>query len=211
MKLITVAVIVFSLSAIIKLHSFALRLCNIRITRMQHLLVVSNEGEKADIQKLLRSAEEDDAEWLHSVFGDSLKNIFTRNDEGDQNNLQDRNNVNSSVPVSRSIADNDLFQPINKFEESTVEDKDNELFIYLQDLGYTVDEIRSIRLPVLNIIAERSIRRPRKSIPPDWLLIPNKNTFSQLNSDGKVESERQQRVRNRAIDQPEDVLTAVSR
>lgn len=110
----------------------------------------SDNGSKRDLRTILSQAQDEDAQWLQSVLGESLVKQMT----------------GSSADA---IIDESEAQQNNQEAKSKQPVVDDAQFKRLSSLGYTLDDIESIKGSALRIIMERSIARPRSGLPPSWL------------------------------------------
>ena len=126
-------------------------------------------GDEENIRKLLLKVKEEDSEWLKSVFGDSIEDIFPET----ETNSRSRKSENPDPVIETSL---DSPSPESQSQDSTIlnekvpDSSPHNNWEKLFELGYFAEDIASIRKPVLEVILERSIRRPRKGIPNDWLV-----------------------------------------
>lgn len=117
----------------------------------------SKENEK-DLRQLLERAQKEDAEWLRGVFGDKLLDKIT----------SDSQEV-VSMPFQEASTQETV---ATEFTEQEPEDStlSRAQKLALMKLGYSVEDVQRIKRSVLDIIVERQVQRPRRGLPPPWLV-----------------------------------------
>lgn len=135
-----------------------------------------DNDDKESLQKALVDAQENDYEWLLSVFGEDgvlkLTNDIKSNKVSKIYNIEkdDKENVNKNEMISQSLPDNET-----KYKYSKPQQIPERLGDFIS-LGYSANEVNSIQLSLRDIILEKSVRRPRRGIPDEWLIKTNPNT-----------------------------------
>ena len=123
-----------------------------------------------DLSRLVQKVKREDAEWLQSVFGNSLDDLLpheegeARSSENDKDKTTNIDNRNDEEQEQQDEKD-DLYRE----EEEDEEEEDLSEWDEMSSLGYSREDISSIKPSVRLVILERSVQRPRKELPRKWL------------------------------------------
>ena len=170
------AVVYFVLVVNLPLNIIALILAPIKRTiprnglYITHLRSSLDEGHDAEVRRALLQAQADDYEWLKNVFGDKIAsldpNSFIESIAAPTSKVSSGSHstarLNDDVKVSSTDARN-----LDNGTRVSMTDDDTNKFL---KLGYSLDEIETLLPSVKVLILERSLARPRRGIPPEWLI-----------------------------------------
>lgn len=133
--------------------------------------------ERKKLLDAIKLLKKHDQEWLKTVVGDSLNpyllgdgteiNGMTKSNDFIDINAEEQNDkldINDQKDLSQVSNNEALESPEPYIEE-------------MKHLGYSLEDIVSIKKQVRESIVEMRVVRPRKGLPDIWL-IPNKNSAS---------------------------------
>lgn len=139
--------------------------------RVRSSSVLSNAGifrltpfyaSDEDIKSLYEKAQVEDAEWFQRVLGDNAVII----PEVVPGKVDEKSGVPVQAPTDK------LSRAINRDEIKS-----------LNSLGYSNDDITSMKKSIILVVLESNVKRPRKGLPESWLETP-----STLNMDQGIRS-----------------------
>jgi hypothetical protein len=137
---------------------------NIKVCRKRSHQISSAPSNDDEFLKALELAKQYDSEWLSRIL--------------DYNSLS---NYTSITQSAANVRENKEETPAKVQEAAasvnTVADE------RLQGLGYSIQDIRRLRLNVKKIITDKNVRKPRSGIPLEWLLSVDDNTDRPIQKD----------------------------
>eukprot|EP01041_Mallomonas_annulata_P010498 gene10498-21897_t len=144
------------------------------------------------LKQALIEAQQKDYEWLKSVFGeDGIAKLTADLSTKDLSSTPTIKERKYPQTTNKTIASNKIDQDPDRGSRSV---EDESAFL---SLGYSRDEIFSIRQSVRKVILDRGVKRPRRGLPEEWLKQPLPatdemlpNTIGNQSDNRKIASEK---------------------
>ena len=121
-----------------------------------------------EIKSLYERAQIEDAEWLQRVLGERPTILSTS--DLDSKSQASKGDI-SDVTIGNAISN----EAIVNLSEATSTPGDNSESQALAALGYTPEDIATMKLSVIKIVLESRINRPRRGLPESWIDVIVKN------------------------------------